>query len=269
MATDPRTAVALSCEAGIATNGDHEVVRIGLVDFFTGEVLINTLVYPSDDLDMLHLNTRWSGVDWNKLQCAQRGDNVLEGRDAARKRVWDFVGPQTIVITYAGGTRDLLCLRMIHRRVIDIQELESRRNKKVRINLWKSGDLRKLVPEHLKRKFPNGSNGNVVEAANALRDLTSFYMKDLPLVMKRKIERWPKPTEEEIRKAAELERLNQLNPNPFYSPDNRDPDRRLILLHNVPREGNEPRRRDDDGEEFWDPNEDPEPRAFDENTLWV
>ncbi|KAJ5976327.1 ribonuclease H-like domain-containing protein [Penicillium waksmanii] len=265
-AIDPRTAVALSCEKGIATNGDHEIVRIGMIDFFTGEVLINSLVFPSKNVKMLHLNTHWSGVDWQMLHSARAMKTVLEGRDAARSRVWDFVGPETIIITYSGGSRDLLELRMIHRRVIDIEELESRREKSVRINLWKTG-LRKLVPVHLKRPFPKGSNGNVLEATVALRDLTHWYMTNLPPVMKTKLEQWPKKTKEELQ--AEAEYAIAHRDDPFFCRTELDEDSRLCLLHNVPREGNEYIRPEIETD-FWDPQDDwNNPLPSQEDSLWA
>lgn len=265
MAIDPRTAVVLSCEAGIATNGDREIVRIGMLDFFTGEILINSLVFPGENVEMLHLNTHWTGVDWQMLRSARRMRTVLEGRDAARNRVWDFVGPETIIITYSGGTRDLLELRLMHRRIIDIEELESRRDKSVRLNLWKTG-LRKLVPVHLKRPFPKGSNGNVFEAAVALRDLTQWYMANLPPVMKTKLEQWPKKTEEELR--AEAEYAIAHRDDPFFCPDRLDEDCRLCLLHNVPRDGNEWIRPEIETD-FWDPQDDwNNPPPSQEDSLW-
>ncbi|KAJ5391165.1 rna exonuclease 3 [Penicillium cosmopolitanum] len=265
VAIDPRTAVVLSCEAGIATNGDREIVRIGMLDFFTGEILINSLVFPGENVEMLHLNTHWTGVDWQMLRSARRMRTVLEGRDAARNRVWDFVGPETIIITYSGGTRDLLELRLMHRRIIDIEELESRRDKSVRLNLWKTG-LRKLVPVHLKRPFPKGSNGNVFEAAVALRDLTQWYMANLPPVMKTKLEQWPKKTEEELR--AEAEYAIAHRDDPFFCPDRLDEDCRLCLLHNVPRDGNEWIRPEIETD-FWDPQDDwNNPPPSQEDSLW-
>jgi hypothetical protein len=234
VAVAPRTAVALSCETGIATDGSHEIIRIGMIDFFTGEVLINKLVFPTEDVKMLHLNTRWSGVDYQMLHVARAMKNVLEGRDAARNRVWDFVGPDTIIITYAGGTRDLLDLRLIHRKVIDLEELESRRDKSDQINLWKGG-LRNLVSAHLQRKYPSGSHGNVIETAIALRDLTRWYMNNLPPVMKTKVDTSRKCTDEELRLAAEFRESTR----EIFGEAVIDEDYRFCLQHNYPREGGE------------------------------
>ena len=39
-----RAAVALDCEMGISDEGERELIRISMIDYFTGEVLDNSLV---------------------------------------------------------------------------------------------------------------------------------------------------------------------------------------------------------------------------------
>ena len=40
---------------GTAFDGDSELIRLTLIDYFSGETLIDSLVYP--DVAMLHFNT--------------------------------------------------------------------------------------------------------------------------------------------------------------------------------------------------------------------
>lgn len=114
---DPRMAVALDCEMGVSIYGEPELVRISMVDFFTGEILIDSLVYPRVRLQ--HLNTRYSGVTREMLETARkRKQCIVGGRDAARAQVWRYVGRGTIVVMH-GGQSDMMALRWIHDQVID------------------------------------------------------------------------------------------------------------------------------------------------------
>ena len=123
--SDVRAAVALDCEMGVSIYGEPELVRLSVVDFFSGEILIDSLVYPHVRLQ--HLNTRYSGVTRAMLEKARRQRQCIwGGRDAARKRVWRYVGRETIVMVH-GGQSDLLALRWIHERVIDTYIVEGGR----------------------------------------------------------------------------------------------------------------------------------------------
>ncbi len=115
------TAVVLDCEMGCAESGESELIRVSAVDFFTREVLVDSLVHPS--VRMAHYNTRYSGVSWGVMKDAMRRNKCLRGRDAARQALWRFIGPQTIVIGHAGNG-DLISLRWIHDTIIDTLLLE-------------------------------------------------------------------------------------------------------------------------------------------------
>ncbi|KAG5978511.1 hypothetical protein E4U55_006141 [Claviceps digitariae] len=117
-------AVVIDCEMGTASSGESELIRISVVDYFTGAVLIDKLVYPS--VRMAHYNTRFSGVTRSAMEEARRKNNCILGRDAARKAVYEFVGPGTVVVGH-GANGDLLCLRWIHRVIIDTLLIEMKR----------------------------------------------------------------------------------------------------------------------------------------------
>ncbi|KAG5951128.1 hypothetical protein E4U53_003730 [Claviceps sorghi] len=117
-------AVVIDCEMGTASSGDSELIRISVVDYFTGAVLIDKLVYPS--VRMAHYNTRFSGVTRSAMEEARRRNSCFLGRDAARKAVYEFVAPGTVVVGH-GANGDLLCLRWIHRVIIDTLLIETKR----------------------------------------------------------------------------------------------------------------------------------------------
>ena len=105
---------------GVSSTKWPELIRFSLIDFFTGEVLIDKIVFPS--VFLRSLSTPWSGVDWDMMWKAVRQGSCLFGRDAAREAIWKFVGPETVVITHA-GENDMNVLRWIHPRVVDTQIL--------------------------------------------------------------------------------------------------------------------------------------------------
>ncbi|KAG6166973.1 hypothetical protein E4U35_006975 [Claviceps purpurea] len=117
-------AVVIDCEMGTASSGETELIRISMVEYFTGAVLIDKLVYPS--VPMAHYNTRFSGVTRPAMEAARRKNDCFLGRDAARKAVHDFVGPKTVVIGH-GANGDLMCLRWVHRVIVDTLLVESQR----------------------------------------------------------------------------------------------------------------------------------------------
>ncbi|KAJ5379769.1 uncharacterized protein N7496_002197 [Penicillium cataractarum] len=80
----PRECVVLDCEMGVASTGESELVRVTAVDYFSGQTLIDALVFPTARL--LHPNTRYPGVTWQMMHEAKRARRAILGRDAARRR---------------------------------------------------------------------------------------------------------------------------------------------------------------------------------------
>ncbi|TLD39668.1 RNA exonuclease [Venturia nashicola] len=109
-------AVAIDCEMGTGKAGDSELIRVTMIDYFTGVTLVDRLVWP--DAELLHPNTRFSGVTWAQLNRARDTRTCIFGIENARNAVWDFVGPDTIVVGH-GLQNDLKSLRWIHHAVVD------------------------------------------------------------------------------------------------------------------------------------------------------
>ena len=101
---------------GTARSGDSELIRLTLIDYFTTEVLVDQLVYPA--VPMSHLNSRFSGVTWKEMNEALEKGTTIHGRDNARKKLWSFVGPDTIVVGHSLNN-DFRSLRWIHHKVVD------------------------------------------------------------------------------------------------------------------------------------------------------
>lgn len=205
-ATDERRAVALDCEMGISQRGEAELIWVAAVDFFTGEVLLDSLVYPN--VPMRHLSTRFSGVNWRMLRQAKNTRKCLNGRDEARQRLFQWVGTNTIVVTH-GGKTDFLALRWIHRQVVDTLEVESRRQ-----GAEAQRTLSHLATVLLKRPIQKGRGHDCLEDTIACRDLARWYVDHLPDDAKKQVEddsdedyRWTRADEERF---AEVEREEEL-----------------------------------------------------------
>lgn len=127
---EPHVAIVLDCEMGVAQSGESELIRVTAIDYFTGEVLVDSLVWP--DVKMAHYNTRYSGVTASTLHEARRKGKCILGRDQARAAVCRFVGADTIVIGHSLNM-DFTSLRWIHPVVIDTYIIE-----KERIEKWES-----------------------------------------------------------------------------------------------------------------------------------
>lgn len=117
-----RHAVAIDCEMGTAKSGDSELIRVTLIDYFSSEVLVDSLVYP--DVAMSHYNTCFSGVTPAQMRLAHRQGRCLYGKQQARKAVWRFVGPNTVVIGHSAHN-DLNAMRWIHGVIVDTWVIES------------------------------------------------------------------------------------------------------------------------------------------------
>jgi RNA exonuclease 1 len=107
---------------GLTKSGDSELIRLTLIDYFSSSILIDSLVHP--DVEMQHYNTRYSGVTRKDMNLALRRRDCIMGRDSAREAVWNFVGPNTVVVGHSLHN-DLTALRWIHPVVVDTFLIES------------------------------------------------------------------------------------------------------------------------------------------------
>ena len=160
---------------GTSEAGEPSLIRLSLIDFFTGDVLLDSLVIPSHP--MRHYNTRYSGVSATDMRNADRSGRCIRGRDAARELVWQHVGPDTVLVVH-GGAGDLAVLRWIHGVVVDsflvdrfdgTGEVEGGRSLK-NLAWWRVG---RVVQEG------NGGHDSL-EDARACRELVHALVGQIP-----------------------------------------------------------------------------------------
>jgi DNA polymerase III epsilon subunit-like protein len=150
---------------GTARNGDSELIRLSAIDYLTGEVLINNLVKP--DQPMQHLNTKWSGVTFDQLNEAVRNKTTLRGKAGARKLLWKFVGPDTILVGHSVHN-DLKALKWIHTNIVDSYVVEH-----------KIIQEKKAIEAKLKEEREAAAT-RVEERLLGITGLADSYMRALP-----------------------------------------------------------------------------------------
>jgi RNA exonuclease 1 len=133
---------------GTAISGDSELIRVSMVDFFTSEVLVDKLVFPSTP--MLHYNTKYSGVSRQEMDEARKSEKCFLGKKQALEALWRYVDDRTIVIGHSVHN-DLNSLRWIHGLVVDSFVIENTilRREKEEQEKQEAKEKRRLVEEAL------------------------------------------------------------------------------------------------------------------------
>lgn len=170
----PCEVIVIDCEFGDNQENHSELIRLTAMDFFTKEILIDTLVVPA--ARMKDYKTMFSGVTWKDMEDAHKSGSCLRGRDKAREKLLSYMDENTILIVQ-GGAGDLNNLRLIHPLVIDTLIVESvfwgaepgRKSLKALCKKWRGIDIQM------------GRNGHdSVEDALACREVLLAQMEALP-----------------------------------------------------------------------------------------
>ncbi|KIW91547.1 uncharacterized protein Z519_07513 [Cladophialophora bantiana CBS 173.52] len=174
-------AIALDCEMGTSAAGHPELIRLTVVDFFSGAVLIDNLVSPS--VRMAHYNTRYSGVTARDMRQALARGTAILGCDRAREALFRHcgVGPDTVVVVH-GGASDFTALRWIHPLIVDTCILERYTYSGVSSTKTPGGrSLQNLCKLKLGIPVQVGKRGHdSFEDAMAARELFVHWAKGIP-----------------------------------------------------------------------------------------
>ncbi|KAJ5733565.1 hypothetical protein N7493_002351 [Penicillium malachiteum] len=177
---EARSAVVLKCETGVSNTGDNELIRVTAIDYYSGEILIDSLVWP--DQPMLHYNPRFSGIQPKDMSDQFKERRTLRGREGARKALWKFIGLQTYVIMHQGHM-DMGHLRWYHGRMVDTWELQKRMS-----GGRQPLEFKRLVKHLLGRQLPAYRGyASTLQEVMATRDLLRWHVKNLPQNL------WTKP----------------------------------------------------------------------------
>ncbi|KAF7880162.1 uncharacterized protein EAF01_012057 [Botrytis porri] len=110
-------AVVIDCEmAGVASDNGGEPILLCAVDFVSGAVILNHLIYPKERINDMRSSIH--GISINTLNEAASRGQALDGWEEARSKLWELIDANTILIGHA-LENDLDALRIIHPRIVD------------------------------------------------------------------------------------------------------------------------------------------------------
>jgi DNA polymerase III epsilon subunit-like protein len=183
-----RKAVALDCEMGTSYTNSSELIQLCVVDYFTGESLIDMLVRPK--VQLRSFNTRYSGVTREMMAQAIATGEYLDGVEGARNELWKWIDSTTVLIGHSLHC-DLRELRLAHPLVVDSLLCVPK------INASGNG-LKTLIKELLGQKVQDSKSGHdCMEDALASRELVIWCIQNEDRVAERAI---ISQKEEEIRR---------------------------------------------------------------------
>ncbi|CAJ0555313.1 Ff.00g053780.m01.CDS01 [Fusarium sp. VM40] len=117
-----RKAVALDCEMAGVRGGASELVSTCIVDFFSGEILLNSLVKPRQQIP--DWRTQIHGIGPAKMSIAVARKEALDGWETAREELFNLANADTVIVGQSLH-HDLKVLRVVHARVLDTAILTS------------------------------------------------------------------------------------------------------------------------------------------------
>ncbi|CAI1577283.1 hypothetical protein SEUBUCD646_0L01720 [Saccharomyces eubayanus] len=139
--------LSLDCEMAFTSLG-YEMIRLTIVDFFTGETLFDHVIQPVGEI--VDLNSDFSGVhEIDQTKCPTYREAI--GMFLSE----NLINKNSILIGH-GLENDLNVMRIFHNKVIDTAVLYSKTKFKV--------SLKNLAFEFLSRKIQNGEHDSSQDA---------------------------------------------------------------------------------------------------------
>lgn len=117
-----RKAVVVDCEMAVVRSGQGEVVSLSVIDFFTGQALVDCLVRPMGRIRDWKADIH--GVTPTAMSVAKSRGLALEGCAGAQTELWKHVNKDTILVGHSLQQK-LRALRVVHAHVVDTAILAS------------------------------------------------------------------------------------------------------------------------------------------------
>ncbi|KAF3031831.1 hypothetical protein E8E12_000275 [Didymella heteroderae] len=168
-------AIVLDCEmVRVGHKGiTSELARVSAIDFFTGLLLVDTLVEPL--FAVTDWRTLWSGVTAKAMGEAIASGKALKGSTAARTELFKFMDSQTILVGHA-LQYDLAALGIRHDTTVDSSVLVKSAVGKGVKREWALKTLCKELPKITVQD--NGKDGHgSVEDALAAREVVLWCLQ--------------------------------------------------------------------------------------------
>jgi len=172
-----RKAVVLDCEmVGCAAchegkdggRGDDEVVALSVIDFFTGEVIINSLVEPQRPVE--DWRSAITGVTQAIMSAAVARGKALQGREGVRAQLWQHVDENTVLVGHSLNF-DLKALRVLHTKIVDSAILTAEPVFGKTKRLGRMAGLQRLCRELLGLRIRGGASASAGVSHDSLEDV--------------------------------------------------------------------------------------------------
>ena len=109
-------ALALDCELVSMKGGEQGLIRVAVVDFFTGNVLLHGVVRPAGPVT--DWRQEFTGLNKYLFREKVKKGKVLSGWEEVRERIFEVSTPETIFVGHALAN-DLRVLRIATDRAVD------------------------------------------------------------------------------------------------------------------------------------------------------
>ncbi|KAF5650646.1 RNA exonuclease [Fusarium sp. NRRL 25303] len=217
-----RKAVALDCEMAGVRSGASEIISICVVDFFTGEVLVNSLVKPHEPI--IDWRTKIHGIRPATLAIAVSQGQVLCGWQAAREELFKHINTETVMVGQS-LQQDLKRLRVSHGKIFDTAILTAEAVFGAGAPFRRRWSLQSLCADLLRLSIRQDSNThNALEDALAGREVALWC-----ICYPEKLEQWAERARrehnaDEAKRAwrRRNERVNRHYPAPVPNDEGKD-----------------------------------------------
>lgn len=164
-----RKAVALDCEMAWARNGDNEIISLCVIDFFTGEILIDSLVKPQEPIVAWRTNIH--GIGPAALSIAVSQGRVIHGWAAARQQLFMHINTETVLVGQS-LQHDLKWLRVSHVRIFDTAIVTAEAVSGTDLDFGRRWGLQSLCADLLNLRIRQGPDvHDALEDAMAAREV--------------------------------------------------------------------------------------------------
>jgi hypothetical protein len=117
-----RASVALDCEIISTTHNKNEPVSLTVIDYLTGEILIESLTKPEHRV--VHWRSHITGITAKKMDSAEASELVLFACEVCRAELWKYIDSDTILV-WQSLQNDLKALRVTYTTIVDCAILTS------------------------------------------------------------------------------------------------------------------------------------------------
>ncbi|KAH8175139.1 exonuclease domain-containing protein [Sarocladium implicatum] len=173
-------AVVVDCEMGRTASGHNELIRLAVIEFLSGRVLVDRLVRPSTPI--ADWRTDITGIDGVSMQDAIDRNKTLAGWEAARDVLRAIADRNTIIVGQS-ALFDLYVLRTAHNRIVDSAIVTADavlRKKALKMKKrWPLQDLcQELLGIQIRKPSPlSVAPHSALEDALATRELAIFFVQ--------------------------------------------------------------------------------------------